>query len=123
MDDEGLTPDKLQRLVDSAVNPNVAYRRQICRRLARQTYNQFGLEGLFDLLNGIDDAGSFSSVVIAEKSEIENYLFTKYGVFDDDIYEKIMLSEEWCDFVEDMLEASSNKMAEIIADIVGDKKD
>lgn len=118
MEDDGLTPDKLQRLVDSAVNPTLAYRRQICRRLARQTYNQFGLEGLFDLLGGIDDAGSFCSVVVAEKSEIENYVFNKYGVFDNDIYEKIILSEEWSDFIEEMLESASDKMAEIIADIV-----
>lgn len=118
MDDEGLTPKKLERLINSATNPTVAYRREICRRLARQIYNQFGPEGLFDLLTSIDDIGNMSSVVVSERTEVENYLFKEHGIFDPDIFEKVQLSDEWDEFVDAVFESAGETVARIVDDIV-----
>jgi hypothetical protein len=118
MDEEELTPEQLHNIVQSAVNPQAHYRRSICRRLAKQTYNQFGVEGLFDMLSGIDDAGRFSSIVLAERDEIENYLFHQHGVFDQDIYEKVILSEEWDSLLEDVLELVGKRVASIVDSLV-----
>ena len=123
MDDEGLTPKKLERLIRSAVNPTVAYRREICVRLARQIYNQFGMDGLFDLLNGIDQIGSMSSLVISERTEIENYVFQKHGVFDPDIFEKIQLTDEWDELIEELIEDAGNGVARIIDTLIEDARD
>ena len=122
MEDDGLTPKKLERLVGSAVNPTVAYRKEICRRLARQIYNQFGPEGLYDLLNGIDDIGNMASIVIAEKNEIENYLFQTHGIFDQDIFEKILLSDEWDDLIANLIEDAGERVAGIIDSIIENEK-
>lgn len=123
MDDDGLTPKKLEKLVNSAINPTVAYRKEICRRLARQIHNQFGIEGLFDLLTGIDEIGNLSSVVISERTEIDNYLFENYGIFDPDMFEKIQLSDEWDDLLADILENVGSRVAEIIDGIVESEND
>lgn len=116
--DDGLTPDKLNRLVGSATNPLAHYRRQICTRLARQTYNQFGIDGLLDLLSGIDEAGRFSSIVVIDRDEIDNYLFDNYGIFDPDMFEKIQMTEEWDEFVAKVLDFSGRAMGSIIESIV-----
>jgi len=118
MSEEDMTPERLHKLVESAVNPKAHYRRNICRRLAAQTYNQFGIEGLFDLLTGIDDAGKFQSVIVADRDEIDNYLFSEFGIFDQDMFEKIQMTDEWDDFLASVLEQSSNVLADIIKKIV-----
>lgn len=123
MDDEGLTPKKIEKLVESAVNPTVAYRREICRRLAKQIYNQFGLDGLFDLLTGIDEIGKLTSVVISERSEIENYVFEKHGVFDPDIFEKVQLSDEWDELLDELIQNAGQGVASIIDNVIAREND
>lgn len=118
MSDEDMTPERLHKLIESAVNPKAHYRRNICRRLATQTYNQFGVEGLFDLLSGIDDAGRFQSVIIADRDEVDNYLFKECGIFDQDMFEKIQMTDEWDAFIQSVLDQSSVVLAEIIKQIV-----
>lgn len=123
MDDEGLTPKKLEKLVQSAVNPTVAYRKELCKRLARQIHNQFGADGLFDLLTGIDEIGNLASLVILERTEIENYVFQRHGIFDPDMFEKIQLSDEWDELISEVIEDAGLKVAKIIDAIVEDESD
>jgi hypothetical protein len=122
MEEDGLTPKKLERLINSAANPVVAYRREICFRLVRQTYNQFGMEGLYDILTGVDNIGSMTSVVVSDRNEIENYVFEKYGIFDPDMFEKMQLSQDWEDFMGELLEWSSQRIADIIDKVIEDEK-
>lgn len=120
--DDGSEPDKLQRLVDSAVNPVQAYRRQICHRLVKQSYNQFGIDGLLDLLGGIDMVGRFSSVVIIDRDEIDNYLFNTYGSFDPDMFEKVQLTQEWDDFIVEVMDRAGATLGKIVDGIVASEK-
>jgi hypothetical protein len=122
MEEDGLTPKKLERLINSVTNPVVAYRREICFRLVRQTYNQFGMEGLYDILTGVDNIGSMTSVVVSDRNEIENYVFEHYGIFDPDIFEKMQLSQEWEDFMGELLEWSSQRIADIIEKVIEEEK-
>lgn len=121
MSDDDLTPEKIHKLIESAVNPKAHYRRSICRRLAFQTYNQFGTEGLFDLMSGIDDAGQFQTVIIADRDEIDNYVFQKYGTFDNDMFEKIQLSEEWNEFIANMMEQGSGVLETLITKLLNEQ--
>lgn len=118
--DDDLTPEKLQRIVESATNPVVSYRRQICRRLARQTYNQFGIDGLLDLLSGIDDAGRFASVVVIDRDEVDNFLFDNYAIFDPDMFEKVQMTEEWDAFIADTMSEAGRVIGEIVQSIIED---
>lgn len=116
--DEDLTPDKIKRIVDSATHPAVSYRRQICRRLAHQTYNQFGIDGLLDLLSGIDDAGRFNSIVVIDRDEVDNFLFENYAIFDPEMFLKVQMTEAWDDFVTQTIAESGRVIGEIIQDII-----
>lgn len=121
MSEEEFTPENLHKLVESAVNPKAHYRRSICRRLAHQTYNQFGIEGLFDLLSGVDDAGQFQTVIICDRDEIDNYVFQKYGTFDNDMFEKIQISEEWSEFTASMMEQGSAVLEALIGKLLDEQ--
>lgn len=116
--DGDLTPERIQKLIESATNPVAHYRRQICARLASQIYNQFGIDGLLDLLTGIDNAGRFSSIVVIDRDEIDNFLFDTYGVFDPDMFEKVQLTESWDDFIAETLEKAGKVLGEIVEDIL-----
>lgn len=118
MDEHESDAERLNHLIQSAVNPKDHYRRAICRRLASQTFHQFGVEGLMDLLTGVDDIGKFQSVIVADRDEIDNYVFEKYGIFDPDMMEKIQMSDKWDSFLSDMLAESSKMLGEIIKDVI-----
>lgn len=118
MEEEGLSPDGLRRLVNAAIDPQNSFRRTFCRRLAKQVFNQFGQEGLLDLLTGIDIAGKFVSVVVADKSEIEDYLFKEHGVYDEDMFERIQMTDDWDEFMSDTLERAGVVLGKIIDDIM-----
>lgn len=122
MEDEGLTPDKIQRLVNSAINPQVEYRRSICKRLITQTFRQFGQESILDMLTAIDDLGKFASIVVIDRDEIDNYLFLEHGAFDPSMYEKVQMTDEWRDFVEETLATSGAVLGKIIDAIIEDER-
>lgn len=120
--DEDMTPERLHKLVSSAVDPSGAYRKQICKRLAHQIYNQFGVDGLLDLLGGIDDAGRFASVVVADRDEIDNYLYCEYGTFDKDIFDKVQMTEEWDDFIAETMDRAGTVLGKIVDDLVAKRE-
>lgn len=108
-------PDEnFSKLVESATNPAAFFRRGVCRRIAHQIHNQFGVEGLYDLLTGIDDIGKFVSVVIADRDEIDNYLFETHGTFDPDMFEKVQLSDRWDEFMADIIHQAGDTLGIII---------
>ena len=118
MEDEGLGFDGLRRLVDATIDPQSSFRKAFCRRLASQVYNQFGQEGLLDLLTGIDLSGKFVSVIVADKSEIENYLFSEHGIYDDGAFEQIQMTDEWDDFLAETLERAGAVLGKLLDEMV-----
>lgn len=118
MNYEGMDPDKLHKIVQSAINPLEVFRRAFCQRLAESVNNQFGDEGLYDLLLGIDAVGNFGSVVVVNRDEIDNYMFSTYGTFDESMYEKIIMSEEWADFLGHVMAEAGATLGKIIDDMM-----
>ena len=59
--------------------------------------------------------------MVSDKNEIEDYLFSEYGIFDQDIFEKMQLSQEWDDFITELLEWSSQRIAHILQVIIEDE--
>lgn len=109
-----LPNENFSKLVESATNPAAFFRRGICRRLVHQINNQFGVEGLYDLLTGIDEVGKFASVVVIDRDEVDNYLFEEHGVFDPDMFEKVQLSDKWSDFLSSIMTQTGDTLGEII---------
>lgn len=114
MDDEGLSFEGLRKIIDSAIDPEASFRRSFCRRLASQVHTQFGQEGLLDLLTGIDLSGKFVSVIVLDKSEVENYLFTEHGVYDEGIFERVQMTDEWDEFLANTLDRAGAVIGELL---------
>jgi hypothetical protein len=105
-DDEALTPEQMSAVVFSAVNPEAVFRRQAARGLVRQFHKQFGDVGLVDLLVAIDNRERFASLIVLERNEVDNYMFSRYGTFDSDMMTKVQFTEVWEDFVHEVIHAS-----------------
>lgn len=118
MSDDGLTPERIDRIIDAAVNPHIAFRDMLCRRLVRQIHAQFGIDGLAELLQAIDEQGKFASMVLADRGEVDNYIFEQYGVFDEYVFEDIQLTERWSEFLEETGREASQVLGEIIDEIL-----
>ena len=122
MDEDDFTSDKIHKLIESAINPRAFYRRNICKRLVSQIYNQFGVDGILDILTGVDEIGRFQSVIVADRYEIDNYLYSEHGIFDADMFEKVQMTDEWDDFMNLTLEQSSIVLGAIVDSIVRKEK-
>lgn len=118
MDDDGLTPEKYERIIEAAINPHVAFRQMLCQRLVSQIHAQFGPAGLGELLSAIDEQGRFASLVVADRGEVDNYVFEHYGVFDEFLFEDIQISEQWMDFLEETTRNASVVLGEVIDELL-----
>jgi hypothetical protein len=119
MDDEqGITPDRLQNIVFSAVDPESVFRRGAARGLVGEFHKRFGDYGLVDLLVAIDNIERFATLIVLERNEVDNYLFERYGTFDPDMMMKIQMTDAWEKFVTECVHASGFASANAIEEVV-----
>jgi hypothetical protein len=64
------------------------YRSHLCESLVHRVRDEFGPEGLCDLMVKIDSAAGWISDILLDAPDLENAMFAKYGVFDQHIVEK-----------------------------------
>jgi len=104
--DEDELPEDVQSLVSSAINPEAHFRRMAAKSMVREFYKRFGDMALVDILIAIDNMDRFTSVVVMERNEVDDYVFSNYGVFDDSMYVKAQMTESWNDFLNDVVHRS-----------------
>jgi hypothetical protein len=73
--------DNLASAMDGESEQAMAYRRDLCLILAGKVKSEFGIEGLCELIGGIDIAGGWISDILLESGDIDNHLFSEYGVY------------------------------------------
>lgn len=125
MDDEkrGLTPDQINNIVFTVIDPTSAFRRTAARGLVREFHKRFGDLGLVDLLIALDNTDRFASMIVLERNEIENHLFENYGMFDEDLITKVQFTEAWDEFVHDTIERSGVAAARAVAQVIAEERD
>ncbi len=69
------------------------YRKHFCDLMAYKVYNEFGSEGLCQLMMAIDNRGRWVSDILLEDSDLDDILFAKYQVYDKDIIHKARRTE------------------------------
>lgn len=75
--------DHLAEAMDGESIQAMEYRRDLCQILAGKIKFEFGVEGLCELISGIDVAGNWVSDILIESGDIDNVLFDEYGVYID----------------------------------------
>lgn len=70
------------------------YRSHFCNIIANRVYDEFGIDGLCDLMIAIDKRAGWISDIIIEDADLHDALFTTHGVYDNDAIIKARMSRE-----------------------------
>lgn len=70
------------------------YRSHFCSLVVNRIHEEFGVEGLCDLMMSIDKRAGWISDIIIEDADIHDALFSAHGVYDDNAIVKARMSKE-----------------------------
>ena len=70
------------------------YRSHFCSIIANRIHDEFGVEGLCELMMAIDKRAGWISDIIIEDADIHDALFTAHGIYDDKAIVKARMSQE-----------------------------
>lgn len=73
--------DHLAEAMDGESLLALEYRRDLCLLLAGKIKTEFGVEGLCELISGIDTTAGWVSDILLESSDIDDVLFQEHGVY------------------------------------------
>ena len=76
--------DHLAEAMDGESLLAFEYRKDLCLLLASKIKTEFGIEGLCELISGIDTAAGWVSDILLESSDIDDVLFREHGLYIDD---------------------------------------
>jgi hypothetical protein len=97
-DDESFaTPEELavwlSEFMAQTSDAEVMYRNHFCAMIANRVYDEFGHEGLCELMIAMDKKAGWISDIIIENNDLDEILFKKYGVYDHNIVSKARKTE------------------------------
>lgn len=72
----------------SAGTSEYLYRRHYCDIVAHKVYNEFGVDGMCELMMAMDKRADWISDIIIEAPDLDNIAFKKYGTFDAELAKK-----------------------------------
>ena len=78
----------LSEFMDQTSDAEVMYRNHFCTMIANRVYDEFGHEGLCELMIAMDKKAGWISDIIIENNDLDEILFKKYGVYDHNIVSK-----------------------------------
>lgn len=88
-DDDSMPSDELAvwvgEFMSSAAEAQSKYRANYCHIIANKVFDEFGVEGFCELLMAMDARAGWITDIIIESSDLDDIMFKKYGVYDDDI--------------------------------------
>lgn len=70
------------------------YRSHFCSLIVNRIHEEFGVEGLCELMMAIDKRAGWISDIIIEDADIHDALFNGHGVYDDQAIHKARMSQE-----------------------------
>lgn len=70
------------------------YRSHYCHILASKVWDEFGIEGMCELMMAIDKKAGWISDILIEDADIHDALFTTFGIYDNDAIIKARMSRE-----------------------------
>lgn len=75
--------DHLAAAMDGESAEAFNYRKDLCVILANKIKDEFGLEGLCEMLSAIDGTAGWISDILIESSDVDDVLFQEYGIYVD----------------------------------------
>lgn len=73
----------LSEYMSQSQNARNTYRSHFCNIAVNRIHEEFGIEGMCELMMAIDKRAGWISDIILEDNDIHDAMFKAYGVFDD----------------------------------------
>jgi hypothetical protein len=108
----------IHKIIQYAMNPEAAFRRKSAVNMVKEFHKRYGDAVLVDILVGVDRIEKLSSAVVLERSEIDNYVFAKYGVFDEDMFIKLQLTDSWEEFMNQLVHDSGRAAVDAVSEVM-----
>jgi len=74
--------------ISAAASAEGMYRRHFCEVVANRVYDEFGAEGMCEMLIALDRRSSWISDIIFEGTDLDDIAFRKHGIYDPDLVKK-----------------------------------
>jgi len=111
----------VSEFMSSAAEASSRYRQNYCTILANKVFDEFGVDGFCELLMAMDSRAGWISDIIIESSDLDDLMFKKYGVYDQDIVLKARRTKA-IDELNGKIWRLRRKYAKLIVDEVMSKK-
>lgn len=89
------------------------------REVVADAYEVWGESGILSLIHAIESQTGWALEIIGERSELDNILMSRYGIYDDDAWIKLKSSDSWIQLSTDIYEMTTKRM-NIIATNIAD---
>ena len=91
-DDEAMPSEELaiwvSEFMSSAADAQAKYRYNYCNVLANKVFDEFGADGFCELMMAMDNRAGWVTDILIEASDLDDIIFKRYGVYDQDIIRK-----------------------------------
>lgn len=124
-DDDSMPTEEMavwvSEFMSSAAEASSRYRQNYCAVIAHKVFDEFGIDGFCELLMAMDARASWISDILFEASDLDDIMFKKYGVYDQDIIAKARRTKA-IDELNSKIWRLRRKYAKLIVDEVMSKK-
>ena len=83
----------ISEFMASSLNVEQVYRAHLVETVAARIYDEFGQDGMCDLMMKIDERANWISDIIIEQRDLDDVMFKRHGVYDHQIVDKARKSE------------------------------
>lgn len=83
----------MKEFMGEARRADEVFRSNYCELVVNRIFNEFGHEGLCHLMMAIDAKANWISDILIEDSDIDNVLFKKYGIYEENVTAKARNTE------------------------------
>jgi len=97
---------------------DILYRKNYCDIVTQKVYNEFGYDGIAELMLAMDKKADWISDILFEAPDLENVAFKEYGVFDEKIAQKARQTDAFKQFNEKLWRLRKKYTKAIVAEII-----
>jgi len=114
--------DFLGEFLSQHRDANTLYRDHLCAVLIARVYDEFGNEGLCNVMQQMDLKANWVSDIIFEASDFDNALFKRHGTYDDEIIEKARKTQAFVDLNKKIWRLRRRYANIIVDEVMANKK-
>lgn len=102
----------------SSGTADILYRKNYCDIVTQKVYNEFGYDGIAELMIAMDKRADWISDILFEAPDLENVAFKEFGVFDDKLAQKARHTAAFKQFNEKLWRLRKKYTKAIVAEIM-----